>query len=234
MEKNLKKSIGVLGGMGPDASAYFYKILIDKARSNFHAVKNEDYPDIILHSVPVPDFITNQKHINKALSMLKESVKHIAPFCSVVGIACNTAHLLLDELQSIIDTPFISIIEETAKYIKKSGYKQIGLLATPTTFRLNLYQKAFKNNGVRIFIPESSEIDELGKIVNAIVSGNFSKTTTSHIKKIADNLISRGAKAIVLGCTELPIIFPSNYQVPVVNSLDVLANRLLAYYYGRR
>lgn len=228
---NRKKSIGILGGMGPDASAYFYELMIQKSRSDFHAVNNDDYPDIILHSVPVPDFISNQKYVKEALQMLQESTRHIAPFCSVMGIACNTAHLLLSNLQSETNVPFVSMIEETAKYLNKSGYKQIGLLATPITFQTKLYQKALYMNGVTVLTPDASGITELGHIVNSIVSGEFSESGAKTIK-IADTLVARGAEAIVLGCTELPLVFSANYKRPIISSLDVLATSLLTQYYG--
>lgn len=233
MRKKRNKSIGILGGMGPDASIYFYKILIEKARRDFSVVKNEDYPDIILHSIPVPDFIIDQNRVDEALTLLKESTKHIAPFCSVLSIACNTAHLLLDELQSITDTPFISMIDEVVKSVYQAGYKRVGLLATPTTFRSRLYQNAFDRlNGAKVFVPIPSEIEELGSIVMATVGGDFSKTSV-RVKAIADNLVTQGVEVIILGCTELPLVFPKNYRIPIISSLYTLATPCLHHYYQR-
>src|SRR3989344_3827305 len=71
-------AIGILGGMGPDASARLYQLMIEMARSEFGARKNEDYPEIVLQSIPVPDFISDTKRAEEAVFMLKERVRRLA------------------------------------------------------------------------------------------------------------------------------------------------------------
>lgn len=230
MAQKQNKTIGILGGMGPDATAYFYRLIIEKSRSDFGALHNDDYPNILIHSIPVPDFISNQEHLSEALTILEDSTANISNNCSIMCIACNTAHILIDKLQLKTKTPFISMVEETAKFINKSGYKKVGLLATPTTFQTELYQNAININGAKVITPEPEEISELGIIVNDIIEGKFNQSK-ARIIAIADKLVSQGAQAIVLGCTELPLIFPKKYKIPVISSLEVLANSLLNYYY---
>ena len=102
----MKKAIGILGGMGPEASAYMYSTLIDLAILRFGAKNNDDFPEIILHSIPVPDFISNEKQKAKALLMLKKRVKNINRMPILfLAIACNTAHVLLPQLQVISKKP---------------------------------------------------------------------------------------------------------------------------------
>lgn len=225
-----KKSIGILGGMGPDASVQLYQIMIELARSKFKAQENQDYPDIIIHSVPVPDFITNKQNVPVALAMLQKSVRQLGPTCGVFGIACNTAHLLLNDLRPQTDTPFISMIESTAKKVVNDGFKKIGLLATPTTFRSQLYQNALQQYDVQVITPDDAQIDELGEIVQAILAGDFNQSP-QRLVAIADVLVKQGAEVIILGCTELPLVFPSEFSIPVVSSLDVLADTLLERFY---
>lgn len=226
------KSIGILGGMGPDASAALYTLLIEKARTDFGATRNEDYPDILLHSIPVPDFITNKDNVPAALAMLQASVRGLTPLCSCFGIACNTAHLLLSELQSETTVPFVSMIDAVAKEVKKKGYKKVGLMATPTTFRSHLYQKSLQTD-CQVITPSEAQVDELGAIVNEILAGGFA-TTQSRLVEIADSLRAQGSEAIVLGCTELPLVFPHTYELPVLSSLDALSTALLSVFYPTR
>ncbi len=75
MMKNTKKAVAVLGGMGPDASARLYQRMIELAREEFGAKENEDYPEIILHSIPLPDFITQENKQKQSLTMLAEKVR---------------------------------------------------------------------------------------------------------------------------------------------------------------
>lgn len=225
-----KKSIGILGGMGPDASAQLYKVMIELARTKYKAQKNQDYPDIILHSVPVPDFITNEDNVPAALSLLQESVHQLGPLCSVFGIACNTAHLLINRLQSETTTPFVSMIETTTQKVIDGGYKKIGLLATPTTFRSKLYQNALKLHDVDILTPTDDQIDQLNNIVQSILAGDFDKSP-KRLVEITSSLVRQGAEVIILGCTELPLVFPKDFSIPVYSSIDVLAYTLLEKFY---
>lgn len=225
-----KKSIGILGGMGPDASAQLYKIMIELARTKYAAQENQDYPDIILHSVPVPDFITNKSNVPAALTMLQESVRQLGLVSSVLGIACNTAHLLIEELQSETTTPFVSMIEATAQKVVDDGYKKIGLLATPTTFRSKLYQNALKRYNVEIITPTDEQIDQLGDIVQSILAGDFNQSS-QRLVAIANELVQQEAETAILGCTELPLVFPKTFAIPTYSSLDVLADTLLEKFY---
>ncbi len=228
---NKQKSIGILGGMGPDASAALYTLLIEKARTDFGATRNEDYPDILLHSIPVPDFITNKDNVPAALTMLQASVRGLTPLCSCFGIACNTAHLLLPELEQETSVPFVSMIEAVAAEVRKRGYKKVGLMATPTTFRSRLYQESLQTD-CAVITPSETQVDELGNIVNEILAGGFA-TTRNRLIEIADDLRSQGSEAIVLGCTELPLVFPHTYMLPVLSSLDALSTALLRVFYPR-
>ncbi len=107
-----KGAIGILGGMGPEASNYLYKMLIDLSIKHFGAKDNDDFPEIILYSVPVSDFISNYNNKDKALQMLKKRVIDLGKVnLSCLSIACNTAHLLIDELQSVSSVKFISMID---------------------------------------------------------------------------------------------------------------------------
>ncbi len=228
----IKKSIGILGGMGPDASASLYQKMISLARTQFGAETNEAYPDIILHSVPVPDFITEQKNVPPAREMLLRSVAALSPSCVCFGIACNTAHLLLPDLQKSTSVPFVSMIEAVTQQIKERGYKRVGLLATPTTFHSELYQKSI-GSLAEVCVPTDAQVTQMGVIVNKVLAGDFTQTA-KELVMIADELTAQGCEAIVLGCTELPLIFPmESYKLPTISSLDCLAQALLSVYYAQ-
>ncbi|MBP7774703.1 amino acid racemase [Candidatus Woesebacteria bacterium] len=228
----VKKSIGILGGMGPDASASLYLKMIEKARTQFGAEKNDEYPDIILNSVPVPDFISNKKNMPRALKMLEHSVDVISPACICLGIACNTAHLLIPELQKRTPVPFVSMIEAVSHEVKKRKYKKVGLLATPTTFHSGMYQTSI-GHSAEVLVPTDAQVNEMGEIVNQVLAGDF-VNTPKKLVKIADELKERGCEAIVLGCTELPLVFPDTYVLPSLSSLDFLTQALLEVYYAQK
>lgn len=228
----MNKSIGIIGGMGPEASGYLYSLLIDKAIRDFGAKNNDDFPEIILYSVPVPDFISNNNKKSIALDMLLDRVLLLNQTnISCLTIACNTAHVLLPELQEVSNVPFISMIDEVVKTVKKVGLKKVGILATPSTIRSKLYQKALEKQGIVSVQPEIKEFPILERSIRNVVGEKVSKNDSQSLIVLADKLSREGVEGIILGCTELPLIFPSKYSLPIYNSVEILAQSLLQDYY---
>ncbi len=219
--------------MGPDASARLYQRIIEKAREKYGAKNNEDYPELIIHSIPVPDFISNSQKAEEAIFMLKKSVRELSQLSpSCFALACNTAHLTLVELSHATQIPFISLPKEVAKFLARKGYKKIGLLGSPTTLFSGVYQTECRHIGVDLVLPEFQQIEELGTIISDIVAGQF-KPAKKKLLTIADSLKKKKVEAIILGCTELPLVFPKNYSLPVLDSIEILSSALLMYYYQR-
>ena len=232
MGKMKKKIIGVLGGMGPDASAHFYKMLISHAQKDYAVEKNEDFPEIILDSVPVPDFIAEEKREPDALNMLMRRVEilnalPISFFC----MACNTGHLLIDALRAKTNKPFVSLLEELPRYVKRQKIHKVGLLASPTTIRTKLYEKSFREAGLELVLPKNGDTSLLGTIILDTVAGKNIEQNKIEVQKIARRLLERGAEGLVESCTEIPLIFPSQHLIPVYDSLEVLALAVLKKYY---
>lgn len=229
-----KKSICILGGMGPEASVYMYKMLIDLSIRYFGAKNNDDFPEIVLYSIPVPDFISNDKKKYAALEMLQERVEKLNKLdLSCIGIACNTAHVLLPDLQKISRIPFVSMIDEVVSVIKKENKHKVGLLGTPSTFRSSLYQDKLIKVGIETLLPVVAEYKILEKVIRNVIAGVNSSHDTKELLLIADKFVYKGAEGVILGCTELPLAFPVNYNLPVYNSVAILAMALLRNYYGR-
>ena len=226
------KVIGIIGGMGPEASQYFYGLLTKKAQKEFGATKNDQFPEIIIDSVPVPDFITDTEQLNIARVMLRERVKQLSKLpISFFCMACNTGHVLIDDLREVTDRPFISLLEEVPELIKKSGYSKVGLMATPMTIKLGLYNKPLNKKGIEVITPSAKQQAMLGKVIKETVAGKNQEENSVTVQKIARELLDGGAEAILETCTEIPLIFPKQHLVPVYDSLEILANAVLTRYY---
>lgn len=233
MDKYQKNNaIGIIGGMGPEASRYFYGLIIKYAQEIYHIGKNENFPEIYLASIPVPDFINSAKNRNKALEMLQEKIIAMNSLpVTFYCLACNTAHLLLADLQKETDKPFISLLDELPKYLQKRKIKKVGLLATPTTIKSGLYVKELNQVGIKIIAPNEKDIPVLGKIIKDTIAGKNLEENGIKIQKIAASLLQTGADAIVESCTEIPLIFPKQHLVPVFDALEILAQAVLKKYY---
>lgn len=228
-----KETIVILGGMGPEASAYMYRMLIDLSIKYFGAKNNDDFPDIVLFSVPVPDFISNSKNLQKALGMLQDKIKVINKInVGCIAIACNTAHILLPDLQAVSNIPFVSMVDAVVAKVRKNKCKRIGLLATPSTIKSQIYQKALAFYAVETILPNEKEIGKLEIVIRNVIEGKSNRNDSNKLKKIANRLVEQGAQGIILGCTELSMVFPSNFHVSFYNSLEILSMALLKRYYG--
>ena len=222
--------IGILGGMGPQASAHLVKLLVDKSTKEFEAKNGNDFPEIVLDSIPIPDFIVDKENEKTALKMLKERIKQMSKMqVGIFAISCNTAHILLDQLQSVSRAPFISMIDEIAKEIKGCGMKKVGLLASPTTFKLGIFQKAI--GSACLIKPSMAEFQILEVIIRKVIAGKVQKSDKLKLVEVANSLKEKGAQGIILGCTELPLIFPKRFDIPVFDSLEILARVLLKRHY---
>ena len=164
--------------------------------------------------------------------MLIERIKIMDGFpVSFFCMACNTGHLLIDKLRKHTNKPFISLIDEVPKYLRKKKLKKIGLLATPTTIKTRLFQIPLEKIGIEIILPKNSDVISLGKIIKETIAGSNFDHNGIIIQHIARRLLDRGAEGIIESCTEIPLIFPKQHLVPVFDTLDILALAVLKKYY---
>lgn len=230
---NKNKIIGLLGGMGPYASAYFYKLLLDKSRDFYGAKNNNDYPEILVDSVPIPDFISDTRNLKKAREILSERVKKMNNYgVNVLGMTCNTAHILYKDLAKLSEVEFVSIIDAVSEKVSDLDLKRVGLLATQTTIFQGLYHEALSKTG--IFCVNTDLRTQLlhEKIIRNVIAGK--EVQIKQLVNQVEKFIKReNLEGIILGCTEMPLIFPKERFVNVIDCLDVLANKLLKKYYNQ-
>ena len=200
----MKKIIGMLGGMGPGATADAFSKLI----ANTHATKDQDHIPIIIVSIPdIPDRTENIIHHGPSpLPSMIQSLKLLeGAGVSCIIMPCNTAHYWYEDLKKAVDIHFISIIDAACNKIVSSGIKQVTLLATTATIYTKLYQEKLKKMGVECFIPD--EINQY-KIMQSIIlfkSGDLI-SAKELIFPYINQLNSLGVNKFVMGCTEIPII----------------------------
>ncbi len=229
-----KQIIGVIGGMGPQASAEFYRLLIEGAKRDFGARNNDDFPEILLDSLPVPDFLSDTKMMEVAAGMLEDRVRRLTSYgVSAITMACNTACILADRLQRQTSVPFISVVDEVVRKVVREN-SPVLLLATPTSLRLGLYQLQLARYGVPFVVPNPEDFQELEFIVRGVLEGGDRQKLMHKLVKLTERYVEKEhIEGIVLGCTELPLVFPSHYRLPAYSSLSILAESILKRYYTK-
>lgn len=230
-----KGAIAILGGMGPGASAKMLEVMVNMASKEFGATDGEDFPEIFVDSVPVPDFISDKRKLDSARAMLRKRVRDIDNLnVSYIALACNTAHLLIKELDAISKAQFVSMIDSVCDAVFVRGLRTVGILATPSTVGECLYQEALGRRNIHFVLPTEEQILRVEKIIRKVIAGNADEADSKVLAYIADSLVFSGARGIILGCTELPLIFPKDFSVSVFDSVELTARALLSKYFQAR
>lgn len=230
--RNNNGAITILGGMGPEASAKMLEVIVAMASKEFGVKIGENFPEIIVDSIPVPDFISDMKKIKSAKAILSKRVLDFDKLnVSYVVLACNTAHLLFPELSSISKAEFVSMIDAVCDAVFTKGLRKVGILATPSTLSAGLYQKALTERCIEYILPKQNEISRIEAIIRSVIAGETKRSDSVTLTNIANNLVSKGAEGIILGCTELPLIFPKDFSVCVFDSIEITSRFLLTNYY---
>ncbi len=222
------KVLGVLGGMGPLASAQFMARLTLLTP----AERDQDHIPAVLWSDPrIPD--RGAALIGQGPDPLPWLVRGIdglkAAGCGAIVIPCNTAHGWYDPLAKAAGMPILHIVDAAAADLRRIGVPQgrIGLMGTAATLAMKLYQNRLAAAGWEIIVPEPAQMDRLVMPSIAAVKANRVAEAFIPLAEVVNSLASRGATAVVLGCTEIPIAIQSGpaeaLRVPVVDTIDALA-----------
>jgi aspartate racemase len=226
------KKLGVLGGMGPAASAEFITRIISKTP----ATCDQDHIPFVLWNEPrIPDRSTSmQSGDDLPLSWLQEGIKGLKHAgCDHIVIPCNSAHYWYSQL-SKIGVPILHIVDSVAEELKSlnlSG-KKIGIIGTQGTIESGLYQYHLNRLGWECIVPCKEEMTGLVTPAINLIKANKFREPQMLLMRAMHSLIDRGAEAIVLGCTELPLVIrlSSEEGIPIVNSIDSLVNIVLKTY----
>lgn len=220
----------ILGGMGPQASHRLHQLLLEKSLQ-FHSGQPHEFPGILHASMPVPDFIASSDKYETAVGLVASTCEQL-PLrqAGAIGMACNTAHLMVDRLP-LGDTAFVSMIDAVTTHIQRTGGRRVGLLASPHTIHTGLYSDALAQKDIESVLPDQQEQLELHDIISTVIAGGDAVVMRDRLSALADSLLARGADCILLGCTELPLVGVSS-SAPVVDSLDVLADAMLEKHYN--
>lgn len=227
----MKKTIGILGGMGPLATADLFRkitLLTDAARDNDHI---RVYID---SNARIPDrtaaILSGGKDPVPEMASALRSLEACGASCVIMP--CNTAHYFLPRLQAMTKLPFISMLEATAKTCAAQyPGRTAAVLATKGTLATGLYEQALAAQNVRCLIPDAGEQDVLMHLIYDIVKASRPLAPEAGTwQRLLDALRARGADYFILGCTELPIVADTLPQAgPFVDPTAELAKAAIRF-----
>ena len=220
------KRLGVLGGMGPLASAYFMQRLTLMTEAG----RDQDHIPAVLWSDPqVPDRTAARVAGGEdPLPALRRGILGLeAAGCGAIAIPCNTAHGWYAGMQATTALPILHIVTATGDELTRLGISNgpIGVMGTAGTLAMRLYQQGLGGRGWDCLVPEEGEM--MSQVTPAIdrVKANRVAEAYAPLAEVARRLMARGARAVVLGCTEIPLGIAAGpgLPFPVADSIDALA-----------
>ncbi len=186
------------------------------------------YPNIVMSAVPMalslPGWEANDHAaVGKFLAQGVQTVSEGGADFFVCPD--NTAHIVLEKIAGDLPLPGLHIAEVVCSEISKQGWKQIGLLGTRWTMTGPVYRSALEKRDCELLVPDEPTRERLNAaIFDELCMGVFNTTTTNYFLRAIDDLKSRGAQCVILGCTEIPLIVtPDNSALPTLDSTRLLA-----------
>ena len=226
-----KKVIGILGGMGPLATAdLFQKITLHTAASC-----DQDHPRVCIDSnTNISDRTAALLHggADPVPEMVKSAQRLESIGADLLIMPCNTAHYFLPRLQAMTEIPFLSILTAAAEACKAQfPGMTVGILATKGTLSAQLYQNALGEAGVPYLIPEAAEQDALMRVIyDGVKAGKGPDAYRADLLTVVEHMMTRGAGVFLLGCTELPLAAEAvGLTVPVVDPTAELAKAAIRF-----
>ena len=218
----MTKRLGVLGGMGPAASAEYITRLIQQTPASYD---QEHIPFVLWNEPRTPDRSTSLRNgDNRPLPYLLQGIQVLKDAgCNFIVIPCNTAHFWYDELIKF-RVPIIHIVDSVAYSLCDADVDSgtIGVMGTQATIELGLYQNHLTD--WNCIVPSQEEMNNIVQPAIDLVKAGDMVKSHAMLMSVVDSLIARGAKAVVLGCTEIPLAIRENNQngIPLINSIDSL------------
>ena len=215
----------MIGGTGWVSTAQYYRLINEETNNRLGGLNSAK---IILYSFNYAEIDKlNRADDNAGVYNL---VLDAARKLSIASVDClmlcaNTLHQYVDDLQKEIDLPIVHIADAAAAEIKKHNLNKIGLLGTRATMEMGFYTKKLSNAGIESLVPGKPEREFIhNTIMGELLKENFRKETKEKFLIIINELEQRGARGIVLGCTEIPLIIKQeDTHLPVFNTLELHA-----------
>ncbi len=216
------KRIGIIGGLSPESTLYYYEKFIQFSRERF---PSNFYPVLIIYSLNFKEFAEGDWERRKKI-LLEAANSLINAGAQVIGIAANTPHRVFPYVEERVKAKMVSIIDAVGNEARRRGMKKVLLLGTKTTMEEEFYRLGLKELGVDAITPEENERREVERIIREeLTFHNFRSGT--YLKNLIEKY-SGMVDGVVLGCTELPLaVKEEDVSIPLLDSAALHIHALI-------
>ena len=202
------KTIGLIGGMSWESSLEYYRIINEQVKEKLgglHSAKS------LMYSVDFYEIekLQHQGNWSEATKLMIDAAQRLEKGgADFVVICSNTMHKMADDVQKSINIPLLHIADATAEKIRAKGIKKIGLLGTKFTMEEEFYKgRLIEKYGLEVLIPNEEDRKIVHDVIyNELCLGKINQPSKDQFIRIIDGLVGKGAEAVILGCTEIPLL----------------------------
>jgi len=227
------KRMGIIGGLGPEATLYYYRVIIDLCYENKDLEGN--YPEIIIYSLNLEECRHSMEKGNwpELSTKLVEACQSLSRAGAEFGlIAANTPHMVFDRVREKSPIPLLSIVEETSEEVVRHGLRKVGLIGTLITMQSHFYEDVFRRRNISIAVPGEDEQTYIyEKIRSELGVGIMLAETRGRFLQIAQRMKEEDAiQGLILGCTEIPLLLTrEELGIPFFDTSKIHAQSALRY-----
>jgi len=223
------KKIGILGGVSPESTTLYYEHITRSYTARFG---DYGYPEILIYSVNFQKYVDWQRRgqWQEAARDIAEALERLRGAGADFGlIAANTMHIVFEEVQRAVHMPLLSIVEATADAILAAGVPSVGLLGTIYTMSQRFFRDGLESAGITTLVPEPGSQQRMNEVIfQELCRGETRQESRRLFLDTIERLRGQGAKGIVLGCTEIPLLVePQHCDLPLFNTALLHAAKAL-------
>ncbi len=222
------RTIGLIGGMSWESTAYYYKFLNQEVARRLGGLHSADLLIRSLDFAPI-EAMQREGNWQEAGRLLAESARRLEQQgAGLIGLATNTMHIVADAIIEAVTIPFVHIADPTAEALLADGFAKVGLLGTRFTMEMDFYKARLVEAGLEVMIPEVGRTNLNGIIYEELCRGIVKESSRQTYIDAIGQLKARGAEAVILGCTEIDMLIDDdNSPLPVYDTTALHAKALV-------
>lgn len=226
------KTIGLIGGMSWESSLEYYRIINEQVKEKLgglHSAKS------LMYSLNFAEIekLQHQGKWDKLTSLMIKAAQNLENGgADFVLICTNTMHKMADDIQNNINIPLLHLVDTTADKIKQNRLRKVGLLGTNFTMEEDFYKGRLMNKyGLDVIVPNENDRQIIHQVIyQELCLGNIKKSSKDQYIEIINKLIESGAEAVILGCTEIPLLIQQeDVKVPLYDTTTIHAEAAVEY-----
>ena len=225
------KTVGIIGGLGPETSAEFYLALVFGCAQQYSIHR----PKILLWNVPIEyeleeSALTRGANVEQYLPLLTDAAKRLElGGADFIVIPCNTVHCHIEAVRQSVRIPVLSVVDAVVDFLQKRKIDHIGLIATGITLKSGFYQNALRAAKINLSLPDDFQQAKLARMIFGLVTNRYANHHRHELLEIIDELDRSGTRTILLACTDLQALIPHHPRIQIFDTMQILAEHTIAY-----